>query len=229
MNKMIKSTINIVKGFLLSTFLLAGISQAGAQHTELGVRIMPTFSSLHLKTADGGDLTGAMTVGWGGGIFGGYNFTDHVGVQAEIIYNTISQKFKDVDVEREITLRYLNIPILFSLNSGKSKPVNFNLVAGPQMGLSVGSTLSASVGEGPDHAHAQLSVKKSDIGFAYGAGVDFGLNATKTFRLGIGFRGVYGLFDISDNSQTVVTDSYFVLDHTHIRTYSGYLGLSFIL
>jgi len=226
---MIQSTIRYTKGFLLATMLFAGISQAGAQHTELGVRFMPTFSSLQMKTSTGGDFTGAMTVGYGGGIFGGYHFNDHVGVQAEIIYNSISQKFKENDVEREITLRYLNIPLLFSLNSGKSKPVNFNVVAGPQMGLSVGSTLSASVGEGPDHLHAQLGVKKSDIGFAYGAGVDFGLNAAKTFRLGIGFRGVYGLFDISDNSHTVVTDSYFILDHTHIRTYSGYIGLSFLL
>jgi len=48
-------------------------------------------------------------------------------------------------------------------------------------------------------------------------------------RLAVGFRGVYGLFDISDNSATINTDSYFILDKVHIKTYSVYLGLSIIL
>ena len=71
-------------------------------------------------------------------------------------------------------------------------------------------------------------MKKSDIGFAYGAGIDFGINNARTTRLGIGYRGVMGLIDISDNSTSMSNDSYYVLDKTHIRTNAAYIGLSFI-
>jgi hypothetical protein len=71
-------------------------------------------------------------------------------------------------------------------------------------------------------------VRKSDLGLAYGAGVDFGLNATYTTRLGVGFRGVYGLLDISDNNTSTSSDTYYVLDRTHLKTYSAYLGVSFL-
>ena len=133
-----------------------------------------------------------------------------------------------MDVEREINLKYINIPLLFSLNSGKSNPVNLNIVAGPQIGLSVGSSVNSTGGNGTYTSQAVLSIKKSDIGVAYGAGIDFGLNEALTFRLGLGFRGVLGLVDISDNNKTAVKDTYYVVDQTKIKTYSGYLGISFL-
>jgi hypothetical protein len=68
-------------------------------------------------------------------------------------------------------------------------------------------------------------VKSGDFGFAYGAGLDFSLGGYTS--LGVGFRGVYGLVDISDNSHSTATDDYYVLDRTHVKTYSGYIGLSF--
>jgi len=72
----------------------------------------------------------------------------------------------------------------------------------------------------------QVNVKKGDLGFAYGAGLDFGLDQENMVRLGLGFRGVYGLLDISDDSKTQTNDKYYVLDRTHIKTYAVYMGLS---
>lgn len=204
--------------------LIAGAFKASAQRGEFGIRFMPTVSSLDLNTSSGGKVTGDATLGYGFGAFLGFNFTEHVGVQVEGIYSKIRQKYKEDDVEHEISLKYFNIPLLLSLNTGKTKMVNFNIVAGPQMGLSVGSSFSV----GSDSSNAVLSVKKGDLGLAYGAGLDFGLNEMKTFRLGIGFRGVYGLFDVSDNSGSTTTESYYILDRTHIKTYSGYIGLSYL-
>ncbi|MCB2092311.1 MAG: PorT family protein, partial [Alphaproteobacteria bacterium] len=91
-----------------------------------------------------------------------------------------------------------------------------------------GSSLQTSGGNGVELPEAILSVKKGDLGFAYGAGLDFGLNQARNIRLGVGFRGVYGLFDISDNSKTSTTDGYYVLDRTKIKTYSGYVGVSIL-
>jgi hypothetical protein len=155
----------------------------------------------------------------------GVNLWKHVGIQGEVIYSSISQKFKETDTERKINLKYVNIPLLLSLNTGKTNAINFNLVAGPQIGISVGSSLS---GIGTDSTKAVLSVKKGDLGFAYGAGLDFGINPARTVRVSLGFRGIFGLFDISDNNNTLATDSYYLLDRSHIQTYAGYLGLSIL-
>jgi hypothetical protein len=213
----------------VAALIFVSVLKSDAQKAEVGLRFMPTFSSFSAKTSSGGTIEGSVTLGYGFGALLGFNFTEHVGVQGEIIYTSISQKYKELDVEREINLRYFNIPLLLSLNTGKTKPVNFNFVAGPQIGLSAGSDIHVSGGgEGSEATHAVLKVKKGDLGVAYGAGIDFGLNTEKTFRLGIGFRGVFGLFDISDNSQTIATDSYYVLDRTHLNTYSGYIGFSLL-
>ena len=213
----------------LSLFvLLAFLPQiSNAQKGEFGVRFMPTISSLDVQSSSGGQISGDATVGFGAGIFLGFNFSDNFGLQGEAIYSTLNQKYTEDDVEKEIKLEYINIPLLLSFNTGKLKPVNFNVVAGPQIGISVGSELFTSDGGDPDN-EAVLSVKKGDLGFAYGAGFDFGLNTAKTFRLGIGFRGVYGLIDISDNSNNNSTNSYYVLDKALIKTYSVYLGASFL-
>lgn len=217
-------------GISFAALLVVGALQVNAQKAELGFRFMPTFSSFDMKTSDGGTVKGEVTLGYGAGALLGFNFTDNVGIQAEVIYSSISQKYKEVDVEYKVNLRYVNIPLMLSLNTGKTQTVNANIVAGLQVGVSVGSntTTSASGGEGTNNPEPLLIIKKGDLGFAYGAGVDFGLTPSKTFRLGIGFRGVYGLLDISDNSTNTTTDSYYILDKTHIKTYSGYIGISWI-
>lgn len=211
-----------------AALLFVGTLKAEAQKAELGFRFMPTFSSFEMKTSDGGTVKGEVTLGYGAGALLGFNLTDNIGVQGEVIYNSISQRYKETDVERKVNLRYVNIPLMLSLNTGKTEPVNANIVAGLQIGVSVGSSVSTSGGDGTNNIQPLLSVKKGDLGFAYGAGVDFGLTPSRTFRLGIGFRGVYGLLDISDDNTSNTTDSYYILGKTHIKTYSGYVGFSLL-
>lgn len=218
----------IATAIILFLFILALPLKGIAQYGEVGLRFMPTFTAFDAKTSDGGTIQGEVTLGYGGGLLLGYHFSEYVGVQGEIIYTSISQKYKEMDTERRIDLKYINIPLMLSLNTGKTKLVNFNIVGGPQIGLSVGSNLTTTGDDGTNTSEAVLSVKKGDLGLAYGAGVDFGLNAARTLRLGLGFRGVYGLFDISDNNNSNTTDSYYILDRTKIQTYSGYLGVSYL-
>ncbi|KRP12107.1 MAG: hypothetical protein ABR95_01490 [Sphingobacteriales bacterium BACL12 MAG-120813-bin55] len=219
---------------LTIAFLLLGISFAGAQDSiaykraEAGIRFMPTVTAMDIKTADGGTVNGTATLGFGMGILLGYNFNNNIGIQAEILYSSITQKFVENDVEQQLNLRYVNIPLLLSLNTGKTKAINFNAVAGPQVGFNVGSSLSHSSEQNPDQPQALLSVKKGDIGFAYGAGIDFGLNPEKTIRLGMGYRGVLGLLDISDSSNTTTTEGYYVLDRSKLKTNAAYIGLSIL-
>ena len=114
-----------------------------AQGIEFGVRFMPTFSTFQIFTPTTGRLNSNLSIGYGVGGFIGYHFTEQLGIQGEVIYSAIAQKYKEVDIERQIDLKYVNIPLLLSLNTGKSKKINFNLVAGPQIGISAGSKLSS--------------------------------------------------------------------------------------
>lgn len=195
---------------------------------EIGARFMPTISNFEMRNADGNAVKGQVTFGYGIGVLLGVNFTPHVGLQGEVIYNSISQRYKEHDVERRVNLRYVNIPLLFSLNTGKMKRVNGNLVVGPQIGISVGGEVKTTGTQTETTARPLVVAKAGDVGIAYGAGVDFGLNAARTLRLGIGFRGVYGFFDISNDSHVAETDSYSVLQRSHIKTYSAYAGLSYL-
>jgi hypothetical protein len=152
----------------------------------------------------------------------GLNFNNHVGVQLEAIYSSVAQRYKQDEYVADVKLRYVNFPVMFVLNTDYSKGLNLNLAVGPQFGFNVGSDLDVT--SGGDSVRAQLAVKKSDVGIAYGAGLDFGLSGMK---LSIGFRGVMGLFNINDDSGTLLNDEYFILDKTKISTYSAYVGLTF--
>jgi hypothetical protein len=123
----------------------------------------------------------------------------------------------------------VNIPILLSFNSDKTAKINFNVVAGPQIGISAGSSLFTSGTDTTVTGNALLAVRKGDLGLAYGAGIGYGLNKSNTVRLSIGFRGVYGLLDISDDSQSTNNNNYYILDKTHVKAYAGYLGISILL
>lgn len=214
-------TAMTVAAISILSFTAANAQKKG----EFGLRFMPTVSTFDMQSSTGGTVSGTATLGLGMGAFAAYNFTDNIGVQVEGIYTSVSQKYKELNTERKVTLRYVNVPLLLSLNTGKSKKVNFNIVAGPQIGVSVGSKLFTTSSDSSS-AQAILSVKKGDLGLAYGAGLDFGLNESRTVRLSVGFRGVYGLLDISDNNQTTSNGSYYILDRAKIQTYSGYVGLS---
>lgn len=198
-----------------------------------GVRFMPTVSYLKVQDVEGNAIKGDAVLSYGYGGLIGLNFNRFIGLQLEVLYSTLSQKYIDHALERQIDLNYINIPLLLSLNTNRMKVVNFNIVAGPQVGINVGSTLKTTEsgngnGNGSTNAQAVLAVKKSDFGIAYGAGLDFALNRARTIRLDLGFRGVMGLIDISDRNQTMETNSYYVLQKKETRTYAGYVGFTFL-
>jgi hypothetical protein len=196
----------------------------------IGFRFMPTISSFDVNEVDNSTIetTAIVSYGWGGLI--GATLSENVALQAEVIYSTYAQKFKEGQNETTLKLNYINIPLMLVLNTDYTKPVNFNIAAGPQIGLNTGSKIEAGAdGNGTDTVHAVLAVKPADIGLAYGAGFDFGFGESLSTRLCIGFRGVFGLVDISDDSNNLETNEYYVLDKAHVKTYSLYFGLTFAL
>lgn len=194
---------------------------------ELGIRFMPSFSKFDIRNSKGDIIESDVVMNYG---YGGLIALTgkHVGVQLEAIYNSSSQKYKDKEMERRIDLNYVNIPLLLTLNTDKSKVVNLSAAIGPQLGINVGSRLETTGTNNTDTLHAELAVRSNDFGFAYGAGLEIALNKPRSVRVNFGFRGVYGLIDISENSKTKANDTYLIIDRTNIETYSGYVGLSFM-
>lgn len=209
--------------FAVTIFLMSITQVKADKKGAIGIRLMPTVSSVKMSTNSSGTVKSEVIVGFGLGGVLGFNFSEHVSVQAEIIYNSLSQQYREPSVSHRVNLKYVNLPLLLSLNTGRYQKVNANLVLGPQIGINLGSSLTTT---GSDTAQAVLAVRKGDIGFAYGAGIDVGINEKKSVRLTLGFRGVYGLFDISDHSTPTNQNSYYILDKTNIQTYSIYAGIT---
>lgn len=199
--------------------------EPGLHKVELGVRLMPTFSAFKMTNSSGGEVATQVTLGYGIGGMIGYNITKNVGIQAEIIYNSLSQKFKDESYNRQINVKYVNIPLMISLNTNKAKAINFNMVLGPQLGLNLGSSVTTSGGSS-DTLTTVWQAKQSDFGFAYGAGLEFMVNPAHTLRLGIGYRGVYGFVNISEAAQS--TSNTYTIQKANVKTNSAYLGIAFL-
>jgi hypothetical protein len=198
---------------------------------EFGLRYMPTFSSLRVRNANNETVSGTLSMSHGWGMMLGFNFSKHVGIQGEVNYNEVNQKYKDQGLNRTVHISYLNIPVMLSLNTDKSAPVNVNFVVGPQFALNVGASVkeegSVNNNGGTETVRATVAARSGDVGAAYGAGLEFMLNDAHTLRLDLGFRGYIGFIDMKADQTSNNPDTYNVLVSASRKTYAGYLGLTF--
>jgi len=224
---------NMFKRSIIAALFAAsfGIGIVSAQDSnripvlELGIRYMPTFSALDVRTYNGDVIEGAVKIRHGFGGVLALNFGTHVGIQGELNYYQVSQDYKDASLNRTVKVRYLNVPVLLSLNTNKAGIVNLNFVAGPQFGFNVGSSLKTSGGSGTETLNATVAMKKGDVGFAYGAGLGILLNGNGTMRLDLGYRGFYGFVKMNGDAGD---GSYNVLVNASRHSHGAYLGLSFL-
>jgi opacity protein-like surface antigen len=198
------------------------------KHGYIGGRALATFSYFRVQNAGGDELSATTDATYGGGGLLGVNFGRNVGMQLEVLYSQYAQKFKDAGVNRSVRINYVNIPLLLMLNTNVAAPVNFNICGGPQLDINTGSKIESHEIAGTDEHQttAVLAVKASDIALAFGAGLDF--NIANAVTLNIGYRGVYGLIDISDKSKTITTDQYYILNRSNVQTHSAYAGLNIL-
>jgi opacity protein-like surface antigen len=192
---------------------------------HIGAVAQATFTDVKV-TGSNGTVNTSYVVGYGAGGYLGYFFNPNVEVRVEALYSSLAQQIEYGNTERKMHLSYVNFPLLLGLHTGYNKPVSLNIVAGPQIGINTGSSIDGDGSEGVDTVQASISVKPADIGIAYGAGLDFGFGKERLVHLNIGFRGVYGLVDISDGNKSTTTSDLYIIDRAHLKTYSGYAGIS---
>jgi len=193
---------------------------------EIGIRYMPTFSSIDLRTYSGDVVKGSAKLSNGFGVMLALNLGRHIGLQAEADYYQITQTYADRSISREVDINYIDVPILLSFNTDKSKWVNLNVVVGPQFGINAGSNIKTTGNENADTLRAVVALKQGDVGLAYGAGLEFALNPDHTFRLDLGYRGFYGLVDMQ--STTTDAGTYNVVVKASRNGNAAYVGLTIL-
>jgi hypothetical protein len=189
---------------------------------EVGFHYMPTFYSLDFNSEEGGVIHGSVTLSHGFGGMLAINLSPHIGFQGEVDYYKATQKYKDQSVSNEVNIKYLDIPLLLSLNTNKMARLNLNAVVGPQFGINVGSDFSSS----GSASTAEVAVKKGDIGAAYGAGVEFVLDEGRNVRLDLGYRGFYGFVNMDADKSGEGT--YNVVVSANRKTNAAYVRLTFL-
>ncbi len=187
---------------------------------------------------------------WGGnaGVVLGYNFTNNLGLQAEVQYNVTGQKYKDnfegpaivpvdtgmlslgsaterVEVTRVIKLSYLQIPLMFKVITKKGKKVKFFFCIGPQIGFRTAASEQVKLEEIPYDRLAlppSEKFKTVDIGLAMQLGVV--VFATDYLFVDIGLSTYGGLNDLNGKKLKAL-DWYSKNDVAYQKSYNFRAGL----
>lgn len=211
---------------LMAVFGTGNVKAQELYKGELGLRYLPSFNSLSVNGYNGDVITGKVSMSHGIGVMMAHNFSKFAGLQLEVNYDKISQKYQDRGLDRRVDLKYLNIPLLLTLNTDKTMPVFFGIMAGPQVGLNVGSEITGTTNNNGDTLHAALAVKQGDVGVAYGAGFGIALSREINIRLDLGFRGIYGFVDM--RGKETGPNTYNVIVKGSRKSYGGYVGITLL-
>ncbi|MGZ5244687.1 MAG: porin family protein [Bacteroidia bacterium] len=186
------------------------IGMAGKSYAQTGLHIgidgafNGTFiinqNIYDLKT---GELDYAPTFGYTLGGAAGYNFNNHIGVQAEVKYSLQGQKYSDnvqgVNVDRSVRLTYTHIPILFKFSGGGHYATRFYVMVGPQFSFlnkAVDKFESANNAVYPSYNEDRTNrFNNRDLQLVLDLGSDFVVY--KNLYASTGLRFNYGLWDIN--------------------------------
>ena len=191
---------------ILIVVALFAAANVSAQGVELGLKGGLNFANQTFESANFSVSPDART-GFHAGAFLTLFVTDNFAIQPEFLFSVQGSKF-DIGGFGEIsnTFNYVNIPILLRYN-----PVDiFNIHVGPQVGL-----LMSAVSEISGTKQDIEDLKSTDLGLAFGAGVDL------PFGLVGGVRYIMGISNISDDASA--DDS---LKNNVFQVYVGYKLLS---
>lgn len=171
------------KSFLTALCVSAALGLY-AQGIAFGLKGGLNFANQNLKLSASSLSFSPTTKSLTGFHVGGYltiNFTDKIGLQPEVLYSAVGSKIDDATIGTGTEkASYITIPVLLKIN-----PIPIlNIHVGPQIGL----LTSATEELGGDSEDAKDQYKSSDIGLAFGAGLDLpmGLNFTARYVLGLG-------------------------------------------
>jgi len=163
----------VAYGQSISGGVKAGLNLANQTFSGNGYTTSPNF----LPSFHGGGYVTAM-------------FTDHFGLQPELLYSIQGAK----SGEEKLSLAYITVPVLVRYNVNNL--LSFH--AGPQVGL----LTSAKHKYGSESVDIKDDVTGTDIGIAAGVGIDLPM------KLNFSFRFVKGLSNINDTGSSTNQKNY---------------------
>lgn len=200
------------KNLLITTALIAFavmfITIAPAKATEFG--IMGGLNMANM-TGDFEDNKAMMT--FGGGVFGRVSPSPQFTIQSELLYMQKGTKWEGAEGEddEEMTLTYVEVPVLLMYNFPMPGPISPCVFAGPYFA----TLLSAKDKFEGEELDVKELFKDTDFGAVFGVGVDIKTGASGKFF----FNGRYslGLSNVND-----FLPEEFSVKHGVMSVFAGY-------
>lgn len=171
---------------LILLLVVIGFTTAGAFAQGVSGGIKAGLNLADQKISGGGiSIDTKMKVGFHFGAYATIMFSDKLGIQPEALYSTQGSKVEFDGADGDFNFSYLNVPVLLRYNINDL----VHLHAGPQFGF----LLKAEADSDGDTEDIKDSFKGSDLGLAFGGGVDLPMG------LGFGIRYTAGLSQISED------------------------------
>ena len=167
---------------LFASLMLGSMCSAGlyAQGIDFGLKAGVNLANQKITGVY--EMDTKAKVGFHGGVFVTWMFSEQLGLQPEVLFSAQGSKDDEDLYDYSIITNYVNIPVLvrFDIND------TFSVHAGPQFGI----LMSAKEDDGSGKDDIKDDFKTTDIGLALGAEANLPLN------FGVGLRYAFGLTNV---------------------------------
>jgi hypothetical protein len=171
---------------LFASLLLASICSTGLHAQGIDFGLKAGVNVANQKLTGDFDLDTKAKIGFHGGFFVTWMFTEQLGLQPELLFSMLGSKSDEDFFDYAIATNYASIPVLVRFDITEM----FSVHAGPQFNF----LLSAEEDFGGDALDIKDDFKGTDIGIAVGAEADLPAN------LGVGLRYVIGISNVLDEN-----------------------------
>lgn len=139
-------------------------------------------------------------LGFNGGLFAHIPAAANLAIQPEVLYSSQGTKYTVGNVEHDLKLNYVNIPVMIQAMVGRG----FYAEAGPQVGFLTGT--ADKVGDVETGFFSTSDFKKTDVAFG------FGLGYLGTSGVGVGARYNLGLTNINNSGSSKIRNNVLQID-----------------
>ena len=180
---------------LFASLMLAAICSTGVNGQGIDFGVKAGANIANQKITGDYKMDTKAKVGFHGGVFVVWMFTEKLGLQPELLLSMQGSKATGITYDYRILTNYVNIPILVRYNINDT----FSVHAGPQFGVLV----SADEEFDGDKGDIKDDLKSTDFGLALGA------EANLPAKFGVGLRYVVGLVNVVNEDES--------FGHTNIK------------
>jgi outer membrane protein with beta-barrel domain len=156
----------------ICVLVVSGSSPAFAQEVHGGFKAGVNFANLDLGASDAPNVdihTGA--------VFGGFvewPVGARVSIQPEVLLANKGASIKDSDVTASVRLKFVEVPVLVSIEAARSRSTSLHVFGGPSFGFRTSAKVKAEAAGLSEEQDIKDQVEAFDFGIAFGAGITAG-------------------------------------------------------